>query len=94
MSYGPLRQADKSITAVLGDAARACTRPQYKRALLDAAYNVTCAVADLERNPTTERMQHLNSMWALAVRLYENRPMEAPPPAPRPGDTDAARLAA
>lgn len=77
----------------LRDAARECTKPEYRQLLLDTADRLDQAIADLWGWPTEENMKALNGAWANADRVYCNRPEEGTP-APLSGSPEPARLAA
>jgi hypothetical protein len=82
-----------SFLKKLRDAAAQCSNIEYRVLLRDSADRVAYLIADLQRDPTEENMQALNSAWAFAERVYNNMPPEGTP-APIAGAPEPARLAA
>lgn len=75
------------------EAARACTRPQFKQRFVLAIDECQRAHEQLARDPSVGSMARLNGAWAHAERLYKLAPAEGTP-APLSGSPEAARLAA
>jgi hypothetical protein len=86
----------KSYIVELNEAARRCSKEDWRRALQLAAVRLHNAIEELHKLPTQPTMQEANAAWVRAHFLLTHLPPEAGPAGPTVAemDWDRARLAA
>lgn len=82
---------EKTFLFELREAARLCSKAEYKVMLANVASEVELGIERLEYEPTRANMQDLVGAWTRADKLLAAAPPEGSPD-PLGGDTEATEL--
>lgn len=73
---------EKTFLFELRDAARVMENADYRGMLKAVADSLDSAIESFHSHPTNETLAEVQGLWAKALRIFQRRPDNAPPPAP------------